>query len=178
VKAKEAIGSTPDAAVVGADLAGLAAARELEAAGAWVLEATHRVGGRTATRLAGGVPVEMDGQWIGLGQLRISDRTEDLGVETFPTYTGGRTVFYGGCRRSGYEEGGEIPSEDLGALRSPSVLRPGAARNGGTHLLDRVHGRPAASGQRATREALSDLAPGFGPERVSNAENLLESRLA
>jgi len=47
VKAEETIGSSSDA-VVGAGLAGLTAARKLEATSAPVLEAADRVGGRAA----------------------------------------------------------------------------------------------------------------------------------
>jgi len=103
-----------DAVVVGAGLAGLAAAKEIEAAGASVLvvEANDRVGGRTMTRSVAGVPVEMGGQWVGPGQNLINALADELGVEIFPTEVPGRTVFYEGGRRSEYEEGDAVPFAD------------------------------------------------------------------
>ena len=57
-----------DVAIVGAGLAGLAAARSLTAAGlsVLILEARDRVGGRTLNHpLADGSVVEVGGQWVG-----------------------------------------------------------------------------------------------------------------
>lgn len=95
-------------------MAGLTAARELDAAGASVvvIEAQERVGGRTMTGWAAGTPVEMGGQWIGPDQHRIAALASGVGVETFPTHLPGRTVFYEGGRRSEYEEDAEVPFAD------------------------------------------------------------------
>lgn len=62
-----------EVAVVGAGLSGLVAARELVRSGKEMLmpEARNRVGGRTYTQYAGGVPLEMGGQWIGPEQDRV-----------------------------------------------------------------------------------------------------------
>ena len=113
------VGSRPavDAVVVGAGLAGLTAARDLEAGGAslLVVEANDRVGGRTMTRRVAGVPVEMGGQWIGPGQRSVNALAAELGVGSFPTEVPGRTVFHEGGRRSEYEEDAEVPFADPGA---------------------------------------------------------------
>ena len=78
-----------DVAIVGAGLAGLTAALDLERAGRTVvvLEARDRVGGRTLNADIGdGKVVEMGGQWIGPTQDHIAALAKDLGVEAFPTY--------------------------------------------------------------------------------------------
>ncbi len=75
--------------VVGAGLAGLAAARRLVDAGAdvVVIEARDRVGGRTeGGRLGDGTPIELGGQWIGSTQDRMYELVTELGLERFPTY--------------------------------------------------------------------------------------------
>lgn len=83
--------------VVGAGLAGLAAARRLLAAGreVTVLEARDRVGGRTeGGHTADGTPVELGGQWIGPTQNRMYELVDELGLSTFATYNTGEHVTF------------------------------------------------------------------------------------
>ena len=75
--------------VVGAGLAGLAAARRLVASGheAVVVEARQRVGGRTeGLVLADGTPLELGGQWLGEGHTRMHELVGELGLSTFRTW--------------------------------------------------------------------------------------------
>ena len=99
-----------DVVVVGAGLAGLAAARELRAAGrdVVVLEARDRVGGRTLNEPIGdGKVVEIGAQWVGPTQDRVLAMIRELGLETFHTYDKGKNVFERGGRTSTYS--GTIP---------------------------------------------------------------------
>ena len=87
--------------VIGAGLAGLAAARRLTATGheVVVLEARDRVGGRTeGGATADGTPVELGGQWIGPTQNRMYELVDELGLETFPTWNQGELVVHLGGR--------------------------------------------------------------------------------
>jgi monoamine oxidase len=84
-----------DVVVVGAGLAGLVAARDLEAQGCSVVvvEARDRVGGRTLNEGIGdGKVVEVGGQWIGPTQDRLAALAGAVGVETFPTYSAGENL--------------------------------------------------------------------------------------
>ncbi|HTU95456.1 MAG TPA: flavin monoamine oxidase family protein [Solirubrobacteraceae bacterium] len=85
-----------DVIVIGAGLAGLAAASDLAHAGhsVVVLEARDRVGGRTLNHPVGhGEVVEVGGQWVGPGQDRIMARAKAHGITTFKTYTKGSQIF-------------------------------------------------------------------------------------
>lgn len=84
-----------DVVVIGAGLAGITAAREVERAGAsaLVLEARNRVGGRLESiEIGEGNWVDVGGQWIGPTQERIAALARSFGAETFPTYAAGENV--------------------------------------------------------------------------------------
>lgn len=75
-------------AVVGAGIAGLAAAAELRAAGfdVVVLEARERIGGRIWTATIGGLPVDLGASWIhGVDGNPIAAIAADNGIRTLPT---------------------------------------------------------------------------------------------
>jgi len=99
-----------DVVVVGAGFAGLAAARDLVAAGKTVavVEARDRVGGRVVNHVLGdGQVLEMGGQWVGPTQDRVLSLAKDTAVETFPTYDDGRKVLHFNGKRGTYK--GTIP---------------------------------------------------------------------
>jgi monoamine oxidase len=99
-----------EVAIVGAGLAGLAAARALKAAGrkVVVVEARDRVGGRTLNHdLGDGKALELGAQWVGPTQDRMYELISELGIETFPTYGAGKNLFERGGRVSRYS--GTIP---------------------------------------------------------------------
>ena len=105
--------AAPDVVVVGAGLAGLAAARRLVDAGAEVvvLEARDRVGGRTLTLpAADGTPIDHGGQWIGPTQHRIAALAERVAVTTYPSYERGLHTEFREGRARRYD--GPLPGDD------------------------------------------------------------------
>lgn len=123
-----------DVCVVGAGLAGLAVADGLRSAGASVvvLEARDRVGGRLETvELAGGVTVDLGGQWLGVGQRRLAALAGTLSIATFPTHTAGENLLALNGDRRRYS--GTIPR--LGPLVLADV---GLARRKLNRLAARV----------------------------------------
>ena len=94
-----------DVIVVGAGLAGLAAARQLHRAGhsVLVIEARDRVGGRVLNHsLGGGQAADVGGQFVGPTQRHILGLAAELGVATQPIFTSGLTILEFGGRRHSY----------------------------------------------------------------------------
>jgi Flavin containing amine oxidoreductase/TAT (twin-arginine translocation) pathway signal sequence len=109
-----------DVIVVGAGLAGLAAARRLAAAGrsVLVLEARNRVGGRTWTIDAGGTFLDLGGQWVGPTQSRVVALAKAVGVRTFDVYAqGDRPLRLGGALRR-FQETPPLSEAGVSALVS------------------------------------------------------------
>ncbi len=78
-----------DVAVLGAGLAGLSAARDLQRSGAdvIVLEARDRVGGRVeAVTLPDGRTVQAGGEVFGSGHTAYGELVEELGLAVEPSY--------------------------------------------------------------------------------------------
>lgn len=86
-----------DVAIVGAGPAGLSAAHRLQQAGksVCVLEARERVGGRTRSDVMNGGWFEIGGQWISPDQTELIALTEELGLDTYPRYREGESIYKG-----------------------------------------------------------------------------------
>jgi monoamine oxidase len=105
-------GGRVDVVVVGAGLAGLAAAADLVARGhsVTVLEARDRVGGRTLNAALGkGRVVEVGGQWVGPTQDRLLARARKLGIKTFATYNEGQTLLHWDGQRTPFPAASPLP---------------------------------------------------------------------
>lgn len=83
-----------DVIVVGAGLAGLSAARLVARSGrtVLVLEAGTEVGGRARTRMVGGEPADLGGEWVGNAHRAVHELASQLGIGIEPANTLGRPV--------------------------------------------------------------------------------------
>jgi monoamine oxidase len=100
-----------DVIVVGAGLAGLVAARELEAKGLSVIvcEARDRVGGRLLNEPLpiGDQVTEIGGEWVGPTQYKINALADELGLQRHATYDEGDNLIDWNGKPVRYE--GTIP---------------------------------------------------------------------
>ena len=131
-------------AIVGAGLAGLAAADALQRAGCevTVLEARDRVGGRVWSReLPGGTVVEMGAEFILPGNTLVEETAKRLGLSLWE-----KGMAYG--RRE--PRGGDPVTEDELRAAATSIEQalsdPAIRRGSAAALLDRLDhaGRPSA----------------------------------
>jgi monoamine oxidase len=126
-----------DVVVIGAGLAGLAAANAVAAEGRSVLlvEARRRVGGRTLNHpLKSGGVVEIGGQWVGPTQDRLLAAAKDVGVATYKTYNDGDNVYFSGGSLKRYASTGPlgpIPPDALGAPEAFLAIQQLNAMAGG-----------------------------------------------
>ena len=99
-----------DVVVIGAGLAGLQAALNVQRTGKTVtlVEARDRVGGRTVSQQVGSATFDLGGQWLGPTQNRLSRLTAQAGLRTFPTFHEGKKILNHDGKISTYNS--SIPS--------------------------------------------------------------------
>jgi monoamine oxidase len=101
-----------DVAIVGAGLAGMAAARALEARGLGVLviESHHEVGGRVRSHELGGGVSDLGGEWVGPNHQHMIALVRALGLTLEPTGFLGAPIMWRG--ESG-DRVSRLPGRDL-----------------------------------------------------------------
>jgi monoamine oxidase len=136
-----------DVVVVGAGLAGLTAAREVQRAGysVLVLEARDRVGGRVLNQqLADGLVVDLGGQFVGPTQRHVLGLATELGVATQPIFTGGLTVLEVCGRRYDYRSAPRVSPLQLADAARVTLTLDRMARRVSVEAPWRAAGAAAA----------------------------------
>ncbi len=139
----------PDAVVIGAGTAGLAAAGVLTRAGlaVSVLEARDRVGGRVHSARHGDGWIDSGATWFWPGEPLIGSLAETHGIRVFPQHTGGDALF-------------EAPSSGVQRLTgnpvdTPSYRFADGARSVPEHLLARLPPGTVRLGDAVTAVAVT-----------------------
>lgn len=141
--------------VIGAGMAGLGAARELQARGAQVtvLEARDRIGGRVASATLGGATIDLGAAWIhDVDGNPLTELADDLNLERHPTDWDRlllRTTAGDEVSDSAIERGETRAEEILAALTEAEEEEPGAPLGA---ALDQAR----RGGDRGTGDAVRD----------------------
>ncbi|GER23884.1 monoamine oxidase [Zafaria cholistanensis] len=172
---------TCDVVVIGAGIAGLAAADTLIRAGrtVTVLEGRDRVGGRTLSMDAGPGAIDLGATWFWANEPHIRALADQLGVGTFPQYLEGDALFEadgsGARRLTGnpidvpsrrFHHGAQVLAHGLASRLTPGILRLGDPVSALTVTGDRVHVL-ARSGIHAARHVILALPPALTEEGIS-----------
>lgn len=125
-----------DVAIIGAGLSGLSTAKDLTKAGKFfvILEAQERVGGRVLNiHLPNGGITEAGTEFVGPTQDRVLLLAEELGLQTYPTYTAGKDILYrngtaslfsGDLASGGYRRFNPLLSSSSGRRSRSSIASP------------------------------------------------------
>jgi putrescine oxidase len=169
-----------DVVVVGAGVTGLTVANRLHAAGrsVLVLEARDRVGGRLLTEDVEGVRLEVGGQWVSPDQTALLALIDELGLEMYPRYRAGDSVYIGrdGVRHT--FEGEKFPVSETTAAevdRLVEELDRLAAQmdplspweHPDAEVLDRISFAAWLAGQTGDPEARDNVALYVGPAMLT-----------
>jgi monoamine oxidase len=113
-----------DVVVVGAGLSGLIAARAIARAGhsVAVVEARDRVGGRMFDRTVRGEAIDLGAEFIGPTQNHVRALVDELGIETFPAATSGKSVYVASGRRMPYADTGPTGAAPPDLALLPDLL--------------------------------------------------------